>query len=495
MNDSLKIVQIRLTAVVGALILTLVMALAGILLVHSEKISKDNIMNLIAANNSQMAINVDNYLGGVKSAASLMFSDEAYYGFDATDDSISDYDRIQARDAVSKRIVDIALLQNYSDFGVVYADDSSVGWISQGTSALFPDGGSYSVFSSCITDRKTNEGWAFGIGGSNDRIWYLKRLNPHAILVVSFYSYELHTIFTIPDELQPMSIRLIDTNSQILYSDSKKDIGQKIGQDSVVHTKSGQGAAGYVGNSIVAVSPCSNGWSLVSTLPLDNIDRQNNSVRLAVFFFVFGLFAVFLMLLIYLGRRLSQPVSTMVETLNTKASQDQLTGLLNKVTYETLVQSSLADKRESGVFVYLLLDIDDFKNVNDTFGHEKGDEVIRLCGRVLDEAAGQSSITGRVGGDEFSAFSYLDEEKEQAERKAAGIADQIQKSFHDSASEITGGRMEFSVSIGIAIAPAEAGADFRKLYISADQALYRVKKAGKGSMAVSMYVKEAGENG
>lgn len=187
MTDSFRKVQIRLALVIGGALLVLVFLLSGIILMHSERTTKESFMELVAADDRQIRINVDNYLATVEKSASLLFSDKAYYGADLSDQSLSGYARIQASDKIVQKIVDIGLLQNYSDFCVVYRDDSEVGWMSQTTSGMFPDGsGIYDTFSDCVTNEKTEDGWTFGVKGNLDRLWYVKRLNKNAVLVVSF---------------------------------------------------------------------------------------------------------------------------------------------------------------------------------------------------------------------------------------------------------------------------------------------------------------------
>ena len=68
------------------------------------------------------------------------------------------------------RIVDIGLMNNYNDFGIIYADNHKVGWISQGTQNLFEGSNLYDCFSEYITDSQQGS-WLFGINGSNDRFY------------------------------------------------------------------------------------------------------------------------------------------------------------------------------------------------------------------------------------------------------------------------------------------------------------------------------------
>lgn len=490
MEDSLKKYQIRMMALIGGLILAFTFSLSGILLLHNERSTKENIRSLVSANNQQISINIGSYLDSIRIGASLMFSDKAYYAFDATDPSLSDYDKIQGKDAVARHIFDLALLQNYSDFGVVYADDSDTGWISQGTNDMFPDGGMYEAFSSCITDEETEEGWTFGVKGVKDRIWYIKRLNEHAILLVSFYSHELEKIFSIPQDLGTMTVRLVGSGNTVLYSNRRAEIGTNL-PGNFSEGEEGTSVCSRLGrNEIVAGNSLGNGWRIISVLSLDEFNSESRKLQYGALFFALAIYSVFLIVLIIASGRVGRPVSSMVRSLDMKASHDQLTSLLNKTTYESLAAQSLASGRQEGYFVYLIMDVDEFKEVNDTYGHETGDRVLAGMGRILMEICSQNAIIGRVGGDEFSAFSFhnipLQELKVYVEKTAGMIQDRVSK----MTVRTTDGAF-FSVSMGIAIAPAGIGMNFRKLYTSADQLLYEVKKQGKGSYKVGISGEEA----
>lgn len=482
MTDSMRKVQIRLIAFIGGLVLALTLLISGLLLSHTEKTMQENILSLVAANNTQMQINVDNYFRTIEKATALLFSDDSIYHFDPTDPYLSDYDRIQDKNAIQNRIVDIGLLQNYSDFCVVYSDDSDVGWISQTTSGMFPDGGIYDAFVSCIRNEKTQDGWAFGVGDNKDRFWYVKRLNPSAVIVVSFYSRELSRIFTLPDELSGMAVRLVDDEGKIMYSSDGEEIGNELPAKIVQTLPSLGPGTGSGADYLAASGTLACGWHIVSSVPLKQLTVQMQQIRSVLVMFVITLVLVFILLLSVLWKRLNAPVNTMVDSLNERASSDQLSGLLNKITYENLVQESLTKPGETAYFVYLLLDIDNFKSVNDTLGHETGDEIIRLCGRILSEAFGENALAGRVGGDEFSAFRRMDagQSPEEIREKLTTRVTAMQERFRQEAAEISAGKIPISVSAGAVITKPDASLSFHTLYEEADHALYSVKGTEKG---------------
>lgn len=149
------------------------------------------------------------------------------------------------------------------------------------------------------------------------------------------------------------------------------------------------------------------------------------------------------------------------------AQTDALTGLYNKRAVRDLVVRSLENQyRERAAFLFC--DIDNFKMVNDTFGHQKGDCLLREIGSFLKELCGRSGIAGRIGGDEF--LLYL---PGVTPDEAGQFARQICGALEGRAQEIP-----ISCSVGISLYPQD-GTDYEMLVRKADQALYRSKRYGK----------------
>lgn len=120
----------------------------------------------------------------------------------------------------------------------------------------------------------------------------------------------------------------------------------------------------------------------------------------------------------------------------------------------------------------IIIDLDDFKRVNDTFGHKAGDQVIHRTGQMLSSLFRASDIVGRLGGDEFAVFlSGSEVDEELMRRKGAEICDELQIVLGD------GPAMSLTASAGIYL--SEGPQDFDGLYQAADLALYKAKKDGK----------------
>ncbi len=159
-----------------------------------------------------------------------------------------------------------------------------------------------------------------------------------------------------------------------------------------------------------------------------------------------------------------------------QAETDQLTGFLNKISTALKINEIIRDEEEKGAL--FLFDIDDFKKLNDTYGHHVGDVFLKEFTNKLSISFRTSDILGRVGGEEFILYlSGVGDNKHYIEEKAQQILN-ICSSIHIEAAP----ERVFSCSIGIARCPAD-GKTYTELYEKADEAMYSVKKSGKNNFA------------
>ncbi len=159
------------------------------------------------------------------------------------------------------------------------------------------------------------------------------------------------------------------------------------------------------------------------------------------------------------------------QKLLTRAETDLMTGLYNKATTESRIQASLRELNGNSYDVLMLVDIDDFKKINDTYGHLKGDEVIVNLANTLQELRGEYGIAGRLGGDEFCVFLSNVLDTQLACEKAVSIADRLR--------ELYPGTDSCKVTLSIGIAASNQQIPYSVLLENADTALYQAKLNGK----------------
>ncbi len=162
------------------------------------------------------------------------------------------------------------------------------------------------------------------------------------------------------------------------------------------------------------------------------------------------------------------------------ATRDALTGLYNQRMFWELLEYEIERaKKRNYQFAVLIIDIDNFKVINDTYGHSFGDEFLKHLARLLEETFRREDIVARYGGDEFAVIlPYTSQE--EAFRTAQRLLRELE-SFSVSAPD--GKPVKATVSIGIAVFPTH-GESARELFMVADNIMYRIKSEGKNRVAL-----------
>jgi diguanylate cyclase (GGDEF)-like protein len=165
------------------------------------------------------------------------------------------------------------------------------------------------------------------------------------------------------------------------------------------------------------------------------------------------------------------------ERLEQMAQYDILTGLPNRRMFlDRLTQSVAIAQRSGQRFALLFVDLDGFKRINDTYGHEAGDRVLKTVAARLASCIRVSDIAGRMGGDEFTVILSTLARYEDAGQ----VAEKILELLRLPITLPNGVQDQVGTSIGISVFPEDAQ-DGDGLLATADDAMYAVKRAGKNS--------------
>lgn len=165
--------------------------------------------------------------------------------------------------------------------------------------------------------------------------------------------------------------------------------------------------------------------------------------------------------------------------LKYRAEHDYLTGLYNKETIIQFIKTILDESGELDKHALMVIDIDHFKNINDSFGHMFGDRVIAEIGGAILAVFSDREIIGRIGGDEFCVFMIQPTDNHMVMEKAKELCDSIRREY--KMGNIT---TSISASIGVGIYPKD-GTDFEQLFRSSDKLLYVAKDRGRDQYAMA----------
>jgi diguanylate cyclase (GGDEF)-like protein len=181
------------------------------------------------------------------------------------------------------------------------------------------------------------------------------------------------------------------------------------------------------------------------------------------------LLALYLVLLPLL-RRTSHRLGRQMDEIKRLALHDALTGLPNRTLLRQRLQEELETDDDSGSLAVLLLDLDRFKEINDTLGHESGDELLCAIADRLRNLMRESDMVARLGGDEFAVLCRLTKGRDEALLVSERLRHGLEEPF--AVAEMT---LEVEASVGIALHP-EHGSDVEALMRHADIAMYRAKE-------------------
>ncbi|GGY65133.1 bifunctional diguanylate cyclase/phosphodiesterase [Marinobacter zhanjiangensis] len=180
--------------------------------------------------------------------------------------------------------------------------------------------------------------------------------------------------------------------------------------------------------------------------------------------------------LILIGQNISEIRKTQ-DQLHYLAHFDVLTGTANRRLFEDRCRRALASADRHGHNCALIgLDVDHFKRINDTLGHDAGDTLLKTLSQRLKENVREEDTIARLGGDEFAVLLRHVSGAEGCEKVARGILEAITEPV-----TVPGGELVITSSIGITVAPDD-GTSYERLLKNADMAMYRAKKAGRNNI-------------
>lgn len=153
---------------------------------------------------------------------------------------------------------------------------------------------------------------------------------------------------------------------------------------------------------------------------------------------------------------------------------DSLTGLVDKTDIIKIARERIDDRRLEGTAL-VIIDVDFFKNINDTYGHQFGDDVIKKVADIISGEVGKNGIAGRFGGDEFFVVLYNIQSEDQLRSIIKGIKNTVSATFPDKGKEKGS---PLSVSIGASVFSKDAD-NYDDLFALADHCLYLAKEKGR----------------
>lgn len=469
-----KIVRVRLQICLVCITMVVLTACAAyfVLAEKTNAVIKKKVSSLTASLNAQICQNMDNFLENIERSCRMVYLEPENYEFDAVKES-KELARILAEGRISERLSCIEVLENFVDLGIIYRNGDIAGRVgrTEGAEEIFTE------LESIVAEDLDSGHWYVDLENDIQKFAYVKSLNENAILYASFYGQELKSLVEAAVSVEKRLIRVVDEEWNVICSE-----GENEGADDALWEKAKnlmQGAENaeiFDDSQILAVNQCKNQWRVVSMVDVESMLKENNEIVLLVLL-VAAAALLGSIISILLSRSITKPLNTMVEGLSERADNDLLTGNLNKKPFEQAVEKVLQEEQYGEAMVLLLTDVDDFKHINDSYGHINGDKVLAQYGSILSEVF-REEVVGRIGGDEFAVLVRIpryEREKQYIIKKVEELCRRVE----DIKVEDT----QVTISIGAAVRQYSEG-DFKQLYRNADIALYQTKMRGKNGYTI-----------
>lgn len=168
------------------------------------------------------------------------------------------------------------------------------------------------------------------------------------------------------------------------------------------------------------------------------------------------------------------------EDLEDQAYKDSLTGLFNRRALEMRAKQEFARVQADNVALHLfILDIDNFKSINDTYGHQTGDKVLRKVAKTIGNTTDNTSVFGRYGGEEFCLIV-----SEISLESAIARAERMRKKVEKAIFRTSSSKFSVTLSVGMSSTFLKKYPDWKELFVDADSALYAAKSSGKNCVKV-----------
>jgi len=474
------ITSLKLRMVIGftSLMAVLIFFVVLIFSVRMGRAMKNQTADMIGHLNIQIAANVDSYLDSVSANVDTIWEDPTILSYKSGDSD--EGKRLEIEDTLHK----VRSSRSYEDFCIVYEDGTSIGKVSD---SLTKASGGYlfGYIKPCVIQSYGT--WSTTVVPERDKLYYLRPINDKAIIVASLSTGHLTGMFDDSVFMEGMSTYVVDKSLVVQFSnDHSAAPGSYLNTHIYKLVKKDEGAS-LSEKYAVTTTALENGWYVVSAVPSTEILSTLHSTVAYIITISIVMIIIATLFIILMSNQITAAVSRTVNKLDEKAQTDLLTGLINKRSFEDIVDTTLANPEPGVDYALVFMDVDNFKGVNDRCGHDIGDEVLRSFAHTIGTVFREVDVKGRLGGDEFCVLMKMTHDEHD---KLVEAVDEACGRFKDALyKKSTSARQSLPAvtsSMGAAIWNVNAGIQesFGTMYHRADIALYASKKKGKNTWSI-----------
>lgn len=445
-------------------ILILVSACCAITVVSTIKLFKNRINSeaeTVTSLNKQIELSLGKYFNNIEDASKVILTKRSFAAYNAADTMQDKYNAIQTENEISEFLLTMSMLDNYCDFCIIYANDHIIGKISVGTQDLVSKN-IYRDFTELLVEDKTK--WVSGIGGSYNKIFYLRSVNDNAVFVSSFYTSELSEVFPVNKDNENTVSYLTDREGNIILSTDNTS-GKKLESRFTENGTSGRYTV-IDTHYIQSFSQLPLGMNVTTVKDLrSTLAEYNNNVILC------GGIAVCAVIILIISYLLVLPTDNAAVRASSE-SVDRLTGLHSSETVENLIADKIETCISGSTIMLALVSIENYRLINENYGRAGINEALLTVSQTLTEMFGDEdsgNIVGKIDTNEFVIFADF------TEYDLFKAHDRLKESLHAldvklKQCELSSDRGLIKCAVGAAIYP-DSSTDYDELYEYAHSAL------------------------
>ena len=387
------------------------------------------------------------------------------------------------QDEISAELLELSLGDYYADFGIAYDDGSTAGIITDSTRDVL-NGDVYGSLRGTIRGTK-QQGWGTGFRGNYNKLYFVKRVNDHALMVVSLYSLEVERRIKDVTGLSEATTMIIDGNGRIICSadsESGDMAGKQIDNDTLALLTGVHNITLSNDDFYIATDDITENWRTVCTF--EKTYFKQDSKKQFFTLILIGVGAAFLSagVSLFITRKLSSAALTQLYATGLDGV-DRLTKLTNKFSTEDMIIDTLESSPMGSCYGLVLIDIDNLKEINDNLGRTKGDDTILQVSSLIRSVFGENSVIGRLGGDKFEMLADVTDFDlfkclSTLEHRCSELCESLNSTYADEEKQY-----KIAVSVGAALYPLSSDT-YEGLLANADEALRTSKQRGGGCFTV-----------
>ncbi len=251
-----------------------IVIVSSVSFIINKTILTTKVSNLSNNVSIQAKLNIDNYLNEIEDSTSLVFAHDNILTFTPLNPSLSQYDITNTENEIDEYLLSISLLQNFTDFSLIYEDGSTIGKISETTKKIYNMNTLYSELKSTVINNKNKCSWITGKDGDFNKLYYIKQVNNNALMLTSIYTDELYEVFDKLNDGSGSCYTLINNDNFVIYSNNRNLISSEIDTNIYKDLSDKSSQILSSNNELITVNTCDNGWKLISSIPKSYIFKE-----------------------------------------------------------------------------------------------------------------------------------------------------------------------------------------------------------------------------